>query len=162
MMTRYGELDAAWLRVLYRLWTARRDNERFNLNQMSPKGDWISGGWLPNTVLCSPLIGGLEGTRRVRNLHDDFQIPIDYKRHKYELCGKMKTAHIYRLDCDPTLINFHQIMEERSQYRFPIHLIEPSKVEIIPVPVAAIPQGELFNNVIKENKNVVNQEWELD
>jgi len=161
-MTRYGDLNTAWMRVLYRLWTARRDNERFNLNQMSPEGAWISGGWVPNYAICSPLIGGSEGTRRARDLYLLHDIPVVNKPHYYDLFGKNKRADIYLLDCDPALIDFHQIVKERSEYRFPLHLIEATKAEIAPVALVTDPQEELFNNVIKENKNVVTQEWELD
>jgi len=130
MNTHYGELDTAWLRVLYRLWTCKREGERFNLEQMVAGGEWITG-WLPNYVFTSPMIGGTEGLRRLRYIREELQVPVDHKVHTYEYHGEAKRVNIYRLGCNPAQVDFREVMRLRSDYRFPVEELINTQTELL-------------------------------
>lgn len=54
----------------------------------------IPAGWVPSWVICDPGVGGLQGTRRLRELKE---IGIRYDWKYLEMDGESTNTTIYRL-----------------------------------------------------------------
>ena len=70
--------------------------------------------WIPGWAFTPPEIGGLNGTRRVRELRTKFGIPIE--------CQKIKGNWLYRLGCPPDEIDLKNICLKPKP-------VEPEKLE---------------------------------
>ena len=138
-------------RVLFRLWTAKLNNEILFLSHIPD--EVISGGWLPIYAMQGPLIGGSSADRRLRELRTMHLVPIDYKIHRWK--ERKKITHIYRLGCSANEINWYEVFEDWPQYTFcnPKHCFgsERSEVEIVtqtqikpnPKPIKTDKNGQL-------------------
>jgi len=115
-----SRLRTNWQRVLFRLWIARIRKEKFWL--ASGMDSSIITGWLPMYALRGKLIGGDSADVRLReDLRIKRQFPILLKNHIWYLYGEKKITPIYRLDCDLSIEEWDEILNNKNYiYQPPI------------------------------------------
>ncbi len=87
--------DTCWQRCLEVLIQAKRTGD----------------GWVPGWAFTPPEIGGLNGTRRVRELRTKFGIPVEVRFFPSGkgIDGKQEPIWLYRLGCPPDEIDLKNI-----------------------------------------------------
>jgi len=92
-MNKRANLDTCWQRCLQILISAKL----------------IGDGWVPGYAFTPPEIGGLNGTRRVRELNTKFGIPYETRNFPRLVNGEKKDNWLYRLGVPPDKIDLENI-----------------------------------------------------
>lgn len=88
-------------RILQVLRDAREIKQSYKIS-----GEYSPRGWVPSFVICAPDIGGLQGTRRIRELRSrgiDIRWQYFVKRD-----GSFTNTTLYKLGDDPEEIDFER------------------------------------------------------
>ena len=95
-------------RILKALQNARDIGQRYKIH-----GEYSPRGWVPAFIICAPNIGGLQGTRRIRELRAN-GINILWK-YFFKQNGTFTNTTLYYLSDDTESIDFEKCCRKNNE-----------------------------------------------